>query len=328
MEAMASYMRADTAIDASGSITTDFSNLPRAVSNQRVTRKLSLVSLISYKINTWQIVKDYCDILEYKGGGVRPSIVCKGMQTSTKNLVAYPESSRCTDRQGFFDVPIASNDQHGFMNLIDLHCGKPVIFQIPNSQWLVDNGWIAEGDKDSAIFVKKFEVFMPTVSTFKGRKQVKVEVVGENKLPPTDAKHTSYVIVPNEPFEADYQEGKGRPPCGNPEISNPYGQTLPKICPFTSENQNNGLGSKTKLFTSIYSQWQVTVSGYKSAAYIPNPANTDFRLKVRVKFCILNKNRKDEEMNFKDRGNKGRKGKRRKRAVGAVLKANTIKRQK
>ena len=89
---MTSYMRVATATDAASSIATDYEDLSRradqdedAVNDLKI---LSQVSFISYKINIWQITDAYCDILEYKMGGVRPS-VCQGVNSVIANLAFH-----------------------------------------------------------------------------------------------------------------------------------------------------------------------------------------------------------------------------------------------
>ena len=86
------------------------------------------------------------------------------------------------------------------MRLSDLFSGKPVNFKIPNSQWLVNNGWVDPEDQNAAIVVKKFVVFLPTEDPAERSVRVEVKITGWNQHSPPSG--TSYVIasVPEKKF--------------------------------------------------------------------------------------------------------------------------------
>lgn len=306
METMATYMRAVTALDAASSITADCEELSRQADDGEDVinslKILSQVSLITYKTNIWQITKEYCDILEYKEGGVRPS-VCQGINSNIAGLASHV-SPVCRNVEANKDVPIQSDDDQAFMNLTDLYSGKPVTFKIPNGQWLVDNRWINAQDQDSAIVVKKFEVFLPTVSGTERMARVEANVIGWNQYSPPDEDRKSYVIVPPKNFIFEYLEGNDAHAHCRKEsdlFTNPYGSSLPKICPLNvDENNCRELLEITPLFPSVFSQWKVSISGYQSVP-VPDPA-TDFKLKVGMKLCILNRPSQDKGTKSKDKG--------------------------
>lgn len=297
METMATYMRALTSLNAAASITAGYEESSSegdgggsVVDDLKV---LTVVSYISYKTNIWQITEAYCDILEYKEGGVRPT-VCKGINTNIANLVSRA-SPACRNVEANKDVPTTpdptSADDQAFMDISDLYSGKRVTFKIPNGQWLVDNRWINARDKDSAIIVKKFEVFVPTVSVTERWVRVEANIAGWNQQTPPDG--NNYVIVPDKNFIFEYLEGHGAQPCRKEShaLTNPYGADLPKICPLNvDENNCLELLQKTSLFPSVYSQWEVSLSGYESAT-VPDPA-TVLKLKVGMKLCILDRSMK------------------------------------
>ena len=290
VEVMATYMRAETSSDAAASITAGYEeSSTQGEPDESVVNDLkilTMVSLISYKTNIWQITEAYCDVLEYKEGGVRPR-VCQGVNTNIASLVAHV-SPTCRNVEEYHDVPTAPESDRAFMNITDLYSGKHVIFKIPNGQWLVDKGWISQQDKEAAIFVKKFEVYVPTVSVTERRVRVQAAITGMNKLTLPDGK--SYVIVPERNFIFEYLEGHGAQPCRKEceALSNPYGADLPKICPVNvDENNCQELLDKTHLFPSVYSQWKVSLLGYE-AATVPDPA-TVLNLKVGIRLCILNR---------------------------------------
>ena len=284
IESMATYMRAAVSLDAASSITGDYDALTREakVDANAVNdlKTLTILSYISYKINIWRIVEDYCNILEYQRGGTRPS-VCNGVNTEIASLASFVIPP-CREVDDYREVPIASNGNLAFMSLGDLYAGKPVTFQIPDSQWLVDNGWINPGDQNAAIFVKQFVVFLPTVR-------------GENQHSPPDGTRYVIVRVPEKKFIFDYREGHSAV-CRreSDQLTNPYdGSPLAKICPL-NEDQNScqELLERTPLFPSVYSKWQVSISGYESVQ-VPEPAS-NFKLKVDTKLCFMERPSKDK----------------------------------
>lgn len=309
VEAMATYMRAETSLDAAASITAGYEeSSTQGEQDESIVNDLkilTMVSFISYKTNIWQITEAYCDVLEYKEGGVRPS-VCQSVNTNIASLVAHVSPS-CRNLEEYQDVPTTSESDQAFMNITDLYSGKHVIFKIPHGQWLVDKGWISQQDKEAAIFVKKFEIYVPTVSVTERRVRVQAAITGMNQLTLPDGK--SFVIVPERNFIFEYLEGHGAQPCRKESeaLSNPYGADLPKICPVNvDENNCQELLEKTPLFPSVYSQWKVSLLGYE-AAPVPDPA-TVLNLKVGMRLCILNHGsshaKKTNVKKFKNRAKK------------------------
>ena len=307
IETMATYMRAATALDASSSIAADYDELSSEPTVDETVvndlKTLTLVSYISYQTNIWQIMESYCDILEYKLGGVRPS-VCQGIDTDIASLASYLTPT-CTDRTIVYnDVPIKSDSDQAFMNLTHLYSGKPVTFKIPNGQWLVTNEWITAADQNAPIFLKALEVFLPTESATHRRVRVQAKVTGWNQHSPPDG--TTYVIarVPEKKFIYEYLEGHGASDQCRKDtdlLNNPYGSSLPDMCTLNvDQNSCQEMLDKTSLFPSVYSQWQVSVSGYESVS-VPVPA-TDFKLKVGVKLCIWEDRKKDKMVKKKDEG--------------------------
>lgn len=296
IESMATYMRAAVSLDAASSITGDYDALTREakVDANAVNdlKTLTILSYISYKINIWRIVEDYCNILEYQRGGTRPS-VCNGVNTEIASLASFVIPP-CREVHDYREVPIASNGNLAFMSLGDLYAGKPVTFQIPDSQWLVDNGWINPGDQNAAIFVKQFVVFLPTVSPTEREVRVEAKVSGENQHSPPDGTRYVIVRVPEKKFIFDYREGHSAV-CrrDSDKLTNPYGSSLPKICPL-NEDQNScqELLERTPLFPSVYSKWKVSISGYESVQ-VPEPAS-NFKLKVDTKLCFMERPSKDK----------------------------------
>lgn len=296
IDAMADFMKAANSHHAAQGIADDYDKLSNS-QGQDIVNELKIMSVyafISYKINIWDISDAYCHILTYKEGG-RPPSVCRQRERDIATIASYSNPIVCRGRQGIKDVPISSKSDQGFMDLSDLYAGRDVTFKIPNSKWLVDNNWISIKDKDSAIVVKKFEVFLPTNSSTIRYVRVNAKATVENKL--SISSNTNYVIVPNREFIYEYVEGVGsEQSCRHASqvLINPYGPSLPKLCTLNvDENNCKELLQKTALFPSIYSRWKITVTGYESTP-VPTPANDDFKLKVSVKLCILSPRNDDQ----------------------------------
>ena len=314
IEEMASYMRALNAHYAANDLDADYDNLAQQNTNTITElQALTKFAYISYKINLWAISESYCDVITYKEGGKTPS-VCKESPKDIARLVSHV-SPTCRNAEDYKNVPIEStNSDEAFMKLSDLYAKNPVYFKIPSSQWLVDNKWISENDKDSIIFLKKFEVFLPIESSVPRLVTVDAEVIGDNKL--STSSKISHVIVPKNEFVFHYYEGRNsEQECrqASQVMNNPYGSHLSKLCRLNVDDNNcQELLKKTPLFPSIYSRWKLTVSGYDSIPLPPTPANDDFKLKVGVRLCILRPNSNDQRH---DASNVQRKGKNRKRQM-------------
>ncbi|XP_065070764.1 uncharacterized protein LOC135695567 [Rhopilema esculentum] len=295
IEALATYMRAATSIDAASSITAGYEQLPAGQnsSNNAVNklRVVGLTSYISYKINIWQATEAYCDILEYKEGGTRPNL-CQGLNTNIATLVSR-QVRPCQEKVGFREVPIsaATEADKAYLNISNLYAAKQVRFKIPNSDWLVENQWVDRGDKNSVITVKKFEIFLPTMSGIRKRVNVEAKSEGRNQLVPNGK---TYTIIPSKNLKFEYLEGGSNEGCRQETFQNPYDTSKPEICPVNMEEDRClDLLEKTALYPSVYADWKVSISGYESDA-VPQLAS-DFKLKVGITLCVANGSNKKKK---------------------------------
>ncbi|KAK3597795.1 hypothetical protein CHS0354_006163 [Potamilus streckersoni] len=85
-------------------------------------------------------------------------------------------------------------EDKAYISLEDLYAGNPVVFKIPDSQWLIDHGWISPRQRHDTIFVQRFEIFLPVVSRRKKLVQVQAQATVGNQLSAPDG--TEYVIYP------------------------------------------------------------------------------------------------------------------------------------
>ena len=71
-------------------------------------------------------------------------------------------------------------------------------FQIPDANWLISNKKINSRHHDSATFVKKLEVFLPTSSAHQRRVRVEWKAVEVNNCTPSNPTSKRYAICPKE----------------------------------------------------------------------------------------------------------------------------------
>ncbi|XP_028390790.1 uncharacterized protein LOC114515691 [Dendronephthya gigantea] len=288
MDALAAYVRSATAVNAASDMNENYAQVAQSNPDDILyfLQQLAGLSFIMNKIQMMQTVEAYCDVLEYKEGAVRPS-VCRGLDTDVKGLIAHVEKECSSKTLQYRNVPMtpAKSGDKAFLNITELFAGRPVTFQIPDGQWLVDNEWINEDEKSAAIYLRKFEVFLPTESQTSRDIQVVTKITGGNYL--TDDK-TEYLITPPRPLVFDYAEGRDTV-CRQESIRNPY--TLcatdapAEICPHSPETDCVEVPT-TVLYGSIFAQLSVRLRGYPSSLPIPDPA-TQASVKVGVQLCKM-----------------------------------------
>ena len=64
-----------------------------------------------------------------------------------------------------FIFELTGDDDAATLNLTNLYKGRVDSFHITNKQWLIDNKWIRQSQANKAMYIKSFELFLPTVST-------------------------------------------------------------------------------------------------------------------------------------------------------------------
>ncbi|XP_071106191.1 uncharacterized protein [Haliotis cracherodii] len=289
---MASYMRAQTAVNAAQSMNANFdaitSKAGAAEDKLMVMEQMSAIMVVTHKVQTWVIVDQYCNILEYKNGGRRPA-VCKGVKSDVPALLAHPEAACDNEVRLYVNIPTvpSNSSDKAYVNITDLYAGNEITFKIENQQWLRDNGWIGVNDRIIASYVKDFEVYAPTKTTTYRR--VKSSVIGllNNELIPGQ---TEYVIVPQHPMVFEYQEGLLLHNCRKGKLQNPYttctNDKISYICPLSNDLTTcEELKTKTLLFPSIFSTWKIQLHGFKFSP-VPDPA-TELPIKVGILMCTM-----------------------------------------
>ena len=287
MDALAEYMRSSTATVASREINAD---LFHRTSNPSLTRLRSMTvgAFFTHEMQKWQIMDDYCDVLEYRNGGIRPAI-CKELSADFPSLLAYKPKECDSDVEKIVDIPAQENTSGrkpdtSAIYLGDLINGKPVTLQVPNTDWLIKNKWITEKDVNSAIFVKNFELFIP--AQHRPTRKIRTEVTASiNKLYPGGP---IYGIKPSAVFVTEYQVGKADLGCRLPLIENPYTtckyRKLPKICEKTQSNNADNFQTMTK-YPSVFARWSIQAFGYEK--HKKEEYATPFAIKAKVQLCKI-----------------------------------------
>ena len=301
IDTVANYMQALTAYVAAKQIGKNWNDLADADAGgyDLLTRLqvMAGISYISYKQKTWQIIEEYCDLLEYKEGGVRPS-VCNGPNTHVAALTAYIPA-KCNEIQDFFNIPMRFTDgiykdvPHrefaGFLDLPELFKGNEVSFKVPNSTWLVDHNWIPAVAKGDALYITKFELYLPIETQTSTYVRVTAIPTTNNYLFPGVK---PYPITPITNMVYEYKEGKQNTPCRQtPLLSNPYticsSSKPPDLCVLTSDDTDK-VFTRIPIHPSIYTLWKLKVHGYENI--VPPTVATELNIKVGLTVCSLNPN--------------------------------------
>ena len=283
MDAMAAYIRGMTGYTAAKEISKDFDRIMNAGSsdgdNVRESELVGMVSYITYEVQQQQAILDYCNILTYKNGG-NEFLECKKTNINVAELLSL-EPAKCTFTYEYVDIPVkvrkASKGKYGpdvsrskdhdtsfsvDFSSLDLNAalsGRKMTFQVPNKQWLVDNHWIQEDEKDDPIFIAGLSLFLPR--TKDGRSHIISEATFSSKNYIT-VKGTSYILSPGPHFIYEYKEGKGSDlSCARPPIDHPYKHCTTshpaKICPLSKERP---LNNEAATYPSIFSRFFVSVA--------------------------------------------------------------------
>ena len=170
MDALTECVRASNSYEAATAISTGLDNIQEVVSKDRESNVLEELKMLAayssmlYKVSVIEAKSKYCNVLEYREGS-RPE-VCKTHDWNLANLLSRNQASYHST-QDFKTVPTrpAFTGDKAFIDLKDLYAGKVVRFQVPNSDWLVNRGWIPTNDRNKPIFVQRFEVYLPVGST-------------------------------------------------------------------------------------------------------------------------------------------------------------------
>ena len=271
---------------------------------------LSLYSRLMIYFEQLILIDRFCDLREYKEFGVRP-VECNQYPSSIEvNKLIHTDKSYCEGKTAHVRIPITpgpkKENRHGFIKLEQLFDGSEIMFQIPNVIWLLRNKWISENN-GYPLYIRKFQIFLPTISEKKRHIIIHARLAGNNVLTPNQSKQ--FVIRPTPQLNSEYLEGKNAFLNCTELLENPYGTCpkpgwdLPKICSTSPINED-----PTKAYGSIYAIWKFTVSGYEGRP-IPIPAfKNDTFIQAAVQIC-----KKDSKTEYRNKDNNDKNKKREKR---------------
>ena len=290
-----------------------FADMARAKVSELAARKLSQVigqssmdillskvaekqSQVLFQLHRAALINTACDTIKYMKFGVEQDH-CAYLRKNTfgdvQMLIGFEyrdENAMCpqmhTDRT-IFHIPamVRRGDEqvpHGMLDLTSLWDASQdkaaTTFQIPNAQWLVDNGWINPADSNSGPFVvKKLEVYPLPVQT-------KDKVTVTTRFSPLTNILAGETYLFDRQVSAFFSYDENNPWCDYRYLSkNPYSvlgcQALPDIC-GRSEGVFPG-----PIYPSLFSLWNFEMSIPKVfKANVPYPKGK-FYLKVRAEIC-------------------------------------------
>lgn len=169
IEKMASFMRSYTQMQSATILGSGArANYPANLTLVEI-QSFAAAAYVTNSIVQFTSVVMLCDILEYKQG-VRPN-ECQGFSTNVDKLLSIQDIN-CHSILKYVDLPTLSptNGDEELTNnmslydqvdLKELYTGSGILFKVPNTQWLIDNGWILESQKNFAFFIEGFEVYIP-----------------------------------------------------------------------------------------------------------------------------------------------------------------------
>ena len=288
IDSLAASMKSQNAIEAAKDMQREFKEISQSNRNDVEATLTTLamlggLSYVTYRSTIFQAVILYCNFLEYEDNFIET--ICKGPETDISALVTFkPRPCTSEVHEFYHDVPIKpeSEEDEGFMDIEKLYSGKPIYFKIPSSQWLVDRKWIFKHEREFAFYVKQFEIFLPTKSTFDRSVHIRALPLNNEKSPNAE---TEYIIEPLSSLVYTYTEGPSAAVnCRTVDrVTHPY-----MTCKKTDYNTicHNTVGVTRNAYPSIHARWKITLNGYEDVTP-PDPANEDFTLKIGMKLCKL-----------------------------------------
>ena len=226
--------------------------------------------------------------------GLESSQCANALRTMSTNDIDEAISYRppsCDNVDVHLKIPTNDSARSGSINLNQFNSGEPVAFKIPNFNWLEVNGEISSDDKDSALFVKRFEIYAITNDSYTLNKNLRVEVTpagsapiypvsGQVKYELRPRSRTKYVFE----YKEDYIGN-----CGSE--TNPYLVCSPGPKDICVQSRGK-LGDDLFAYPSIYSPWIIQLD--QKIGHAPRPApETKLFLQAKLQLC---RKRKDSSV--------------------------------
>lgn len=293
LEAMASYVRANIAMVTSQAMV-DVKTEIEIAQAERDTLKLKVISMEMFIISEVQllmVIHDACSLIEYIKGGIMPpycnELFLDPYSHNYDNLAAFNyDTDMCLrdEVKKFVRIPAAYPTEStplpkGTIDLASLYSGNITSFQVPNQQWLIDNGWIGAHEHGNAWFIKRFELFYPYGGSSRLKIHVRKEMMGDNVI---TLGGTLYDFATPVTFNLRYTENFQN--CYDTEKSPPYKQspdctTRSSIC-----MESEGWNKPAAVHASVYSRWGITMRVTEGMLNPVKPVG-DFYLQAGVFLC-------------------------------------------
>ena len=293
MDSLAVNLRAQLAKESVQDLTDMIERVRNDQSSKFARKQAALKSLMVSKMHTLQALSLHCNALEYRNAGEMPTVCTNAMEKMTDSAIAdvisfLPQSCIAGTEDGkYVNIPVSKNIRKGAINIKDLYSGKKTTFQVPDAQWLVDNGWLHKFEVENKVFyVKGFELFVVSLeNSAKGRTVLSsISVNAAAPLIKDNSQRRKYGIKPTQRYEFSYRENI--PPCDKSE-ANPY-----KVCKPLSEIcvvRDGLLENKYDIYPSIFSEWEIEVPGLNRNTETPQFFEEDHRLFLQAKIILCSK---------------------------------------
>ena len=293
MDSLAVNLRAKLAKGSVQDLTDMIKQVRNDQSSKFARKQAALKSLMVSKIHTLQALQEHCSALEYRNAGEMPPVCKIALEEMNDSAIAdvisfLPQNCIAGTADGkYVSIPVSRNNHKGAINIQDLYNGNKTTFQVPDAQWLVDNGWLHKYEAEREVFyVKGFELFVLSLDKSAIGRTV-LSSISTNSAAPLIKDNTmrrKYGIEPTQRYEFSYRENI--PPCDKSE-ANPYElcKPLSDICVV----RDGLLKNKYDIYPSIFSTWEIEVPGLDRNTEIPQFFEEDHGLFLQAKITLCSK---------------------------------------
>ena len=293
MDSLAANLRAKLAKDSVQDLTDMIEEVRNDQSSKYARKQAALKSLMVSKIHTLQALSLHCNALEYRNAGEMPTVCTNAKEMMSDSAIAdvisfLPQSCIAGTTDGkYVTIPASRNNRKGAINIQDLYNGKKTTFQVPDAQWLVDNGWLHKYEVENKVFyVKGFELFVLSLKRFERGRTVLSSISAKSAAPliKDNTERKKYGIKPTQRYEFIYRENI--PPCDKRE-ANPY-----KVCDQLSDTcvvRDGFLDNKYDIYPSIFSEWEIELPGWNKNTKLPQFFEGDNGLYLQAKIILCSK---------------------------------------
>ena len=263
--------------------------------SQLTKQQVALSMLIVSRTHTLQALQPYCNELEYRNAGIVPKVCTNAMEnlsnSTLSDVLTFSPGNCIVNAPVFANIPVADEERKDGINLFDLYKRNKTTLQIPDAQWLVDNGWVNKSNTETNVFyVKGFELFLVSQEESSKEREVRVDISadGPAALHQDGGKHNRYEIKPSQRYEFRYKENT--PQCNN-TVANPYEICTPlsNMCILKEGLIDNEHG----LYPSVFSKWVIESPGLNGDSSLLEAKHGLF-LRAKVTLCSKSSSNRSE----------------------------------